>query len=179
MLNFNFNSSIETERLLLRPMHIDDCVDVVRWRNSKRVRETFESEAQYELTLDKQIKWFTETRNTRLDFVVIEKNISKKIGVWSFKKFKPEIFYNYAEQGRYIGEESALGKGYAKEIAPAWLRFGFEHLGALAVVGIHKIDNKIPQNINMKMGFTYFDVPGLRSDLVAMKIDRDQFNYPP
>lgn len=172
IFNFKTKNTIETERLILRPMEVSDGADVVEWRNSTRIRSTFQNKNQVDITIKDQNNWLVKTRDKRLDYMAIEKASGQKIGVWSFKPFFPDVYDAYLEQGRYIGKSDALGKGYAKELAKPWLNFGFDIVGAKAIVGVHRRDNILPQEINKKMGFSYFNVSGLDSDLVAMKIER-------
>jgi RimJ/RimL family protein N-acetyltransferase len=174
LFNFQTKTTIETERLILRPMEVSDSPDVVEWRNSDRIRSTLQNQNQEQVrvTIKDQKNWLIKTRGKRLDYIAIEKASGQKIGVWSFKPFLPDVYDAHLEQGRYIGKSDALGRGYAKELAKPWLNFGFDIVGAEVIVGVHRRDNILPQEINLKMGFSYFDASGLDSDLVAMKIER-------
>jgi len=55
--------------------------------------------------------------------------------------------------GKYIGEHSALGKGYAKEMTRAWLGFGFNYCDFCAIAAVTRSDNAANIRINEGMGF--------------------------
>lgn len=146
--------TLESERLVLRPMEESDAPDVVRWRNDPRISGVSESRGEGKVyTVDGQLQWFRETRNERIDYVVIVKDVKRPIGVWSFKKYHAETFSKSMEQGRLIGEQWALGQGYAKEAAAKWTEFGFDYLRLDAIFALHKTANLVPRKINLALGF--------------------------
>lgn len=149
----------------MRSMKAYDAEMVVRWRNSERIQNTLEEKKK--ITIAEHLKWF-ETKKGRIDYVV---EVDKPIGVWSFK-MSSEFPGFCLEQGRYIGEEEYLGKGYAKEAVRAWTKFGFLVLQTDYIVGVHRKENIAPQKINEKYGFEkYYDGP----EFVKYYMDRDMF----
>jgi len=148
---------LETERLLLRPMTEKDAPDVVRWRNIPRIATVSESQVGGSMiTLESHLAWFRRTRNTRIDYVLTLKESKQPIGVWNLKEYSNEMFKNAMELGRLIGEEWALGKGYAKEATILWIKFAFEYLSLETIISKSEITNIIPQKINKELGFEYF-----------------------
>jgi RimJ/RimL family protein N-acetyltransferase len=171
---FDFYSQFwlfETERLKLRPMSQDDLTQVLNWRNSDKLKKVSEN-FNHTITYENQKKWFLTSRSERLDYIVTEKKTSSSIGLWSFKKC--DLMPFSLEQGRYIGDYAAQGKGYASEIAPLWLYFGFHILEADVIVGVHKIDNIRPQIINSRLGFKFFKNDHDKN-LTYMKLTRSKW----
>jgi len=167
--------NVFTERLLLRPMTVEDAGIVVSWRNQPRIRQVLETESDDFLTLESHLRWFGATREERVDYVVCFKDAERPIGVWSFKPAIYQAVDRCMEQGRYIGDEEALGKGYAKEAATAWIYFGFQHLNLDAIVSIHKTDNEVPQKINLKFGFQYYGQDEVDERFRRMVLTREGF----
>ena len=155
-------------------MEPGDAEIVVTWRNQPRIRNVLESGPDEELTVEKHLEWFTSTRNDRIDYIVALKDSKRPIGVWSYKNSELASLPRSLEQGRYIGDEDALGKGFAKEASKCWTFFGFDVLRLEAIVSVHRVENKPPQALNLALGFRYDNrLPA--KDLVTMIIDVSQF----
>ena len=139
--------TVKTERLVLRPMELDDCEKVVEWRNKDRIfKMSYQGEP---FTLEKQMEWFLQTRDSRVDYILMFDGIP--IGSFAFKPFDWDLGRS-AEQSRYIGEDWALGKGYVKEASRAWTKLGFD-LGLDAIFAVCRSDNGATNHINKRNGF--------------------------
>jgi [ribosomal protein S5]-alanine N-acetyltransferase len=141
-----------TERLILRPMNEADAAIVVRWRNSQHVAKFSKSKSK--LTIEGHLAWFRKTRKTRIDYVMLKKNDLIPIGSFSFKEYIDLNGKNpCAELGKYIGEVSALGKGYSKEGQKLWIEFGFNYCHFNTIVALTRSDNFPSFRVNEGMGF--------------------------
>lgn len=164
--NYNFYKdtyllNLETKRLILRPMEEGDAIYAVSWRNNQRISKMSQSQDSGKLiTIEDHLDWFRGTREERLDYVVVLKDDKRPIGIWSFKDFKIDHYHKYMEKGGLIGEDWALGKGYAKEVAIKWTEFGFDCLNLDAIVSVHKKSNVAPMKINEFLGFQYLKEEG-------------------
>lgn len=150
---------LETPRLLLRPMTVQDAPDVVRWRNAPHVA-TMSRASTAELTMEEHLEWFEATRNERLDYIIIEKGSCQAIGSVSFTRLSLPQCERGAELGKYLGESSALGRGYGVEAAQRWLRFGFEILQLDCVIARTKETNAPNISVNERLGFKLARWPG-------------------
>jgi RimJ/RimL family protein N-acetyltransferase len=144
---------LETKRLILRPMTIADAPMVVRWRNSAHVTAMSQESTNSDLTIEQHLRWFTTSRNQRLDYIVLEKAAQKPIGSVSFTWVELSQCSPCAESGRYIGEPNALGNGYGLEAARGWLTFGFEILNLKCVVARTKVENIKNLRINRRLNY--------------------------
>ena len=115
----------------LRLSDEEDIPMIVEWRNKERVRMNHVYRENF--TIDGQKAWKEKNIDTgkAVQFIICEnrpdKKIPRPVGVVHFHgidKAKGE-----AEYGIYIGEEDALGKGYAKESAVLALEYAKETLG--------------------------------------------------
>lgn len=109
----------------------DDIPMIVKWRNKDRVRMNHVYREDF--TVDGQKAWKEKNIDTgkAVQFIICEnrpdRRIPRPVGVVHFHGIdKAE---GEAEYGIYIGEEDALGKGYAKEAAILALEYAKETLG--------------------------------------------------
>jgi len=112
------------EKVVLFPLREEDAPLIIRWRNTKRVRDHFIYRKPF--TLQSQEAWFKDEIGSGrvLQFLMVEKASKKPIGSVYFRDIDQEN--RTAEYGIFIGEEEALGKGYGSETADLALRFAFE-----------------------------------------------------
>lgn len=169
------NIKLYTRRLCLRPMEESDASMVVSWRNKGRIRQVIENPQSKDLTIDDHLRWFRSTRRSRVDFVVIIRDVQLPIGVWSLKQTRDSRMYRAMEQSRYIGEDPALGKGYALEASKCLLYYAFRVLELDKVVTTNKRDNERPQKMNLKLGFTYSEDRTVPNGFVRMLINKPTF----
>ena len=147
---------IETPRLIMRPMDISDGEKVVEWRNQSRIKEMNFSDKNKILTLDGHLKWFESTRKKRIDYIVEVKESKQSIGSFNYAILEDDEFgglLKTAEIGKYIGEKSQEGKGYASEANRYWLKYGFEIMKLDLIISTTKIVNFSNIHINEKLGY--------------------------
>lgn len=144
---------LESERLILRPMIVDDAEMVVAWRNSDMVSSVSHKESKSTITVGDHLKWFQSTRDMRQDYIMVVKETDYPIGNLSFSSLKLPDRGSVVELGKYIGEASALGKKYASEATVRWLEYGFVDCDYGAVVARTLKTNSINIRINEKSGF--------------------------
>ena len=155
---------IETERLILRPVTLDDTQDffemdsnpnVHKYLGNNPVKSIDQSKAWIEDILD-QYKTFGLGR-----LAVINKSTNEFLG-WSGIKFERQVRaeFNYYDLG-YRFKEKHWGNGYATEAAIASLKFGFEELKLNEICGAaedkHIVSNLILKKIGLQPSgsFTY------------------------
>ena len=144
--------TLETERLLLRPMRKDDADDMYAYASRADVTE-------YLLWSPHPSRGYTEdylgyiSSRYRLgdfyDWAVIERESGKMIGTCGFTRF--DLPNNSAEIG-YVLNPEYHGKGYATEAAKIVMRFGFEELGLHRIEAKHMIGNDASHRVMEKLG---------------------------
>lgn len=134
-------------------MVLEDAPLIVRWRNLPHVASMSDESHTAHLTVQKHCEWFLNTRDKRYDYVIIEKEREQPIGSVSLVRRGLVQWKEVAESGRYIGETSALRKGFAMEAAQCWIEFAFEKLGFDCVFAKTRKTNLPNIKINHKLGF--------------------------
>lgn len=170
---------LETHRLILRPMSETDASLIVQWRNSQRIASISKLSSQAGLTVEQHLAWFSRTRTERVDYVIVQKEGLQLIGSLSWSWHEHYGSQLCAEMGKYIGEASALGKGYATEATILWLQYAFQDIGIDVVFAITRFDNLPNIKLNMKLGFEVQPWPSqlkrVSDDWVFMNLTKDQW----
>jgi RimJ/RimL family protein N-acetyltransferase len=68
---------LSTNRLFLRPMLASDAGQVVAWRNSEHVAKMSSQSIKADLTEEHHLEWFFESRNSRIDYLIIHKKLEQ------------------------------------------------------------------------------------------------------
>ena len=124
------------ELVSLRLSDEDDIPMIVKWRNKERVRKNHVYREDF--TVDGQKAWKEKNIDTgkAVQFIICEKRpdrrIPRPVGVVHFHGIDKSE--GAAEYGIYIGEEDALGKGYANEAAVLALEYASEILHLKKVI---------------------------------------------
>ena len=145
---------IETERLTLRPFTSDDLPELLRMRSDEDV-------VRYLGGVAMQTPEFTEQR-LRFHFecyekygygmfAVVRKSDGKFIG-WS--GLQPLEDSGETEVG-YGFDKPFWGRGYATEVAAAWLRYGFETANLTRIVAVAFPENTASRHVMEKLGMKF------------------------
>lgn len=112
------------KRIYLRPLTLEDSDMLIAWRNKERVLSNFIRQEQ--INKEGHEKWFAKMVATGevIEFVICEIESDTPVGCVYLQNIEWE--HNKAEEGVFLGEESALGKGYAKEAVQLILEYGFQ-----------------------------------------------------
>ena len=134
MKDYNFLK--EGNLVSLRLSDEEDIPVIVGWRNKDRVRHNHVYREDF--TVDGQKAWKEKNIDTgkAVQFIICEKRpdrrIPRPVGVVHFHSI--DKGQGSAEYGIYIGEDDALGKGYASEAADLALEYAKETLGLKKVI---------------------------------------------
>lgn len=163
------------EKVRLRLMDDEDTELIVRWRNNPRVRNNFIYQKPF--TKEGHENWVRTMVDTGkvVQFIIEDLTDGQPVGSVYFRDIDKE--HKKAEYGIFIGEDTAIGKGFGSEAARMAANYGFEELG------LHKIflrafaDNAGAIRSYEKAGFVkegYFKddvcINGSFRDLVFMAI---------
>ena len=113
------------ERVVLRPLSLEDTDSIVRWRNADFVKKNLYT--QDELTSEQHIEYFHRFVETQkvIQFIISvqENDLSLDIGTTFLKNI--DKHNKKAEYGVFIGEKDALGKGFGKIATKLTLDYAF------------------------------------------------------
>lgn len=140
--------SIETERLILRPLTIDDASDVFEWTGDPIVNRYMPYPVHPDI--DETKAWIYSIKPENGEFAFVLKESGKVIGSGSIRQDDDDrytIGYNFNR--RYWGH------GYATEAASALVKYGYDQLGARDFSACHATANTASGNVLRKCGFQF------------------------
>ncbi|MDR0194031.1 MAG: GNAT family N-acetyltransferase [Myroides sp.] len=167
------NHIIETERLFLRELTVDDAENFYRLNlNPNVIRSTgddvFKDVEEARLFLENYNDY---KRNGFGRWAVIRKSDNVFLG-WCGLKYSNDL--DETDIGFRFFEEH-WHKGYATESAMACIEYGFQHLGQTFIIGRDMKDNISSIRVLEKIGLTYlkaFDSDG-HAGVIYVCRDRD------
>lgn len=142
------NRTIETERLILRPLTIDDTDDVFEWAGDPIVNRYM----PYPVHENKDVTkaWISQIDPATNEFCFSLKTTGKVIGSGSIHQ---------EADGRYaVGynlNRQYWGSGYATEAAKAMIRWAYDNLNARDFKACHATANTASGNVLRKCGFQF------------------------
>lgn len=153
--------TLQTERLIIRPLTLDDVEDFYEMDSQPSVHlylnqsplQSLDEAKEYINSILQQYEIHGVGR-----VAVIEKSTNKLIG-WTGFKFIDEPMnnrVNFLDLG-YRYRHEAWGKGYATEAASACIKYYYENLTHLPIHAITHVDNKGSRNVLEKVGFEVTD----------------------
>lgn len=139
---------IETERLIIRPISIDDAGDVFEWASDPAVNKYM----PYPLHKNRcQAQEWISSLQDKNEFVFVLKDSGEIIGGGSMS-YKEE--YQAYELG-YNLKRKHWGMGYATEASKAMIQWAYEKLGAHDFFARHANANHASGNVIIKCGFQF------------------------
>lgn len=170
---------LKTDRLVLRPMNEGDTDIVVRWRNSSHVSKMNNLSNLQTLTYQSHLDWFRKTRDSRIDYIMLIRDVNIPIGSLSYTKVEVNKYGCCGLSGRYIGEKEYEGHGYAFEAIIRWIKVGFEVFKFDCIIGYTHKHNTANIFYNKKIGFTVETYPSelklAESHWVFMKLTKQEW----
>jgi len=171
---------LESARILLKLLELDDEAYIVKWRNQK---EIINNMFNYKgVTIEEHRNWFKNylLNDNRIEFIIIVKESGKRIGTIGLSDI--DFRNQKAEYGILIGEESELGKGYGYEASKEIIKYGFKELNLKKIYLKTFIDNKKAIKLYDRLGFIKEGVlrkeifkKGEHKDVVLMSILKDEW----
>ncbi|MBN1777974.1 MAG: GNAT family N-acetyltransferase [Clostridiales bacterium] len=168
--------------LHIRPITIEDTDNIVKWRNSRDVRENLFT--QTELTAEQHLQWlqhYVYPGLCRQFIVEVEDDgIKTPIGTTFIKNI--DVEKKTGEFGIFIGESAAKGRGYGSQATRHILTYAFDELKLRQVSLSVFSDNEGAVYIYRKLGFRTEEVqhmkfPGMRRSrtVLFMTLAREQW----
>jgi len=144
--------SLETTRVILRPLHADDAARIQSLVNHPAIAD-MTAQIPYPYPQGLAASWIsTQTNNwakgTGVVYGVVLKEENTLIGVVSVQKLNTGL----PELGYWLGTEY-WGKGYATEAARCLCEFAFRRLDTMCIFACHLTRNSSSGNVLKKLGF--------------------------
>lgn len=126
---------INGNQIYLRPITAKDTDTVVRWRNDEKIVRNF----IYRETISREehLNWLHTKVETGkvIQFIICDKVTQKPLGSVYLQNFKEAS--RQAEEGIFLGEEEAYGRGIGTEAAKLVVEYAFTELG------LHKLTARV------------------------------------
>ncbi len=164
--------------IYLRPMTEADTDDIVAWRNSPGVRQSFIY--QEDFTPEGHLRWLHEVVETgrAAQMMICEEGSGRALGSVYIRDI--DHTHHKGEYGIFLGTEEARGRGIGTEAAKLMIAYGFEklHLHRIylrALAGNTRAIRSYEKAGFVKEGFLKDDVyiHGTYQDIVWMAIVRE------
>ena len=139
---------LQTKRLMLIPLSKKNLFKLYALRNEISNKKMFFKEKN---SFSKSVhkKWYKNYyEKKRIDYLIYEKKYRKFIGSLNYK-----INLNELELGKFIANQSFLGKKYGFESSSEWIKFGINKLGYNRIISTTSKKNVTNINLNKKLGF--------------------------
>lgn len=162
------NFSIETERLRLRPFTLADLPALRSMRAKEEVSRYLGTAAlQTPEFIAERLRLYLECyRRYGFGMAAVEQKSGADLIGWS--GIQP---LEFGWEGKHLADDADdeateievgygfdtphWGKGYATEVAAAWLRYGFEHARLARIVAVASPENKGSWHVMEKLGMKY------------------------
>ncbi len=151
--------TLETERLIIRPITLDDLQDFYEMDSQPEVHIYLKNQPiktidETKVNIDNLLLKYETLGISRL--AVIEKESGKMLGWTGFKYIEEKEAINnrfdFLDFG-YRYRKETWGKGYATEAAKACIDFYRENMTELKLNAITHVDNAASRNVLEKVGF--------------------------
>ena len=154
MREFDPEARIETERLLLRPLKVEDTHSIfININHDKSVLTYFldrYKESESEMNLERLISYYKDSK--KYCFAMERKDNNEVIGM-IFQCSAPDLYFKSSEVGFAIGRRH-WNKGYMTEAFKAMIDFLFS-IGVHKVVAAHLEGNEASKRVMEKCGMVY------------------------
>jgi len=148
--------TIETNRLILRPVNINDAKDMFEYASDKEVTKhlMWKPHVNLEETRDtiKNIFYKRIEKKVPEAYAIVLRNEEKMIGMCDFVSLNEK--HKVAEIG-YVLNRNYWGNGYMVEACKELIKQGFERFNLIRIQIAHDINNYQSQRVIEKLGFTY------------------------
>lgn len=175
---------LKSQRLVLRPIKMDDTNKIVKWRNNQNVKKNFIF--RDEITKEIHQNWMhTKVQSGVVVQFIIERKIDeiqrRPIGTVYYRNIDKKN--NSAEYGIFIGEDEFRGQGYGTEATKMFIQYGFEKLKFNRIFLRLLADNYVAMKIYLNVGFKKEGIArkmvlidNVYTDIIFMSMLIEEFN---
>ena len=146
------NYTIETDRLILRPLKIEDAQAVYQWVSDERVAKYMVYNTY--TSLEEAVEWLTmlQEPDEEYHFGFVRKEDDLLIGSGSIgPECERKDYWAFGYNFRY----DCWGKGYATEASKAMIKFANEKFGVVKFSSSHAEPNKASGSVIEKCGLHF------------------------
>lgn len=143
---------IETERLILRPLNVDDAPAVLEWASDERVSKFMSYTGYDDINIAKQWLESLENEESEWNWGFELKETGKLIGSGSIGS--DSVFEGYWGIGYNIRYD-CWRKGYTTEAMRAIIDFVNKELGVNKICACHAVDNPASGRVMEKCGLKF------------------------
>lgn len=169
------------EKVILRPIELEDTDNIIKWRNNKEVSEKFIYRETF--TRESHLYWMNNKVKTGEVIQFIIHSVEDNIDVGSIYMRDIDMSKKEAEYGIFIGEDVSRGRGLGIESIKLMLKYAFEEL-LLDRVTLRVYKDNIPSiKSHEKAGFKIVseirDVvssDGKKADMYIMEVTKSVHN---
>lgn len=150
---------LNTDRLLLRPITLEDTDKIVLWRSAPEVYSYCLS--AHVITREEHINWFTGRYvmdKSRYDFMAVDVNTQQSVGVFGVKWFEGTA--DRIEISCLVAPE-ARGRGYAQEATGCLLDWAKNFWNSEKAVALIHQENAASRRLAEKMQFSQVGQEGM------------------
>jgi RimJ/RimL family protein N-acetyltransferase len=152
-LNFNPFPALETERLRLRAITIDDKHEMFALRSDKQIMQyiarpltkTLEETVEFIKSINENIE-----KQEYINWGIVLKTDNKLIGTVGFYRVQKE---NYRAEVGYMLHTNSHKQGIMQELMPIILDYGFKQMKLHSIEAVIDPRNKASENVLLKQGF--------------------------
>lgn len=143
--------TIETERIILRPLTVDDAKDVFEWTGDKRVAEYMIY--PYHKRIEVTEEWLKSLKILENEYTwgFVRKSDGKLIGSGGIRFRIDENAWSFGYNFRY----DCWGNGYATETAKRMIKYVIENHNAKDFVAEHALENYASGRVIEKCGLVF------------------------
>ena len=166
--------SLITERLLLRPLELNDEVGIVQMQQNGNVLKHINGgiPRSYDEAINDLNRWVNRWDGQFGVWAVLDRQNNDFLGWAALQRLdnSDEIEVGY----RFL--ESTWGKGYATEAGNILVKYGFEELDVPEIVGIAHPDNKASIRVLEKLGLKFVKYAHFyNTDVVYLALGRETY----
>lgn len=145
------NIRIKTERLLLRPLTVDDAQDVFEWVSDERVARYMVYTTYTDIEQVKAWLTFASQDTATYNFGFERLFDGKLIGSGDIGPYRKHGGWGFGYNFRY----DCWGMGYATEATKAMINYAYENFGARKFASSHCEPNLASGNVMKKCGLHF------------------------
>lgn len=167
--------TLETERLLLRKLTVEDAQDMFQYGSDAEVSRYVTWEAHRTLEDTKEFIQFVLTKYEKGEIApwgIVLKETSELIGTIDFVSW--QINHKIAEIG-YVIAQKYWGQGIATEAGKEILEFGFQNMHLVRIQARCFVENGGSERVMKKLGMSYEGT--LRKAMFSKGEHRDLYVY--
>lgn len=163
---FSRMPTLETDRLLLRPMRVSDAADMFDYARNAEVTRYLLWKPHTSITYTREYLEYLAGRyrlGMHYEWAVVLKSTNRMIGTCGFASI--DCAHNAGELG-YVLHPDFHGKGLMTEAARRVLSFGFEELGLHRIEARFMDGNEASRRVMERLGMRF---EGIRRDAMLIK----------